>query len=376
MNLVAPFGFFGAGNIGDEGTLQGFARLVSNCGNGFHVWVASRNPAHTARVEPSFKYYEARGRDPRRVWARFRSAAYVIVGGTPIMDVLGKWPLSELAPLISAAHKQQKPVIFVGSGIESLQREESRRVIAEAFAPIVRLWTVRSERDKQRLVEYGVADDRVIVAADLAWTLETVQDEFGKKLLTQLGVNLDRYVVGVNLTSERFVIDREPRLFEKVGQFLDALVEKYDAQILFFANEVREDDSFDKAAGHKVLACMKHRQSALAVPNDYRTPQQTLSLIGFCNLTVGMRYHFCLFSAMQGVPFIALKRSDKIDDLCWDMKWPYASFLPHLNVSSLLEMASDIELNKPRISDCLAEQRELMRKRALKNSVALDALMA
>ena len=44
MNLIAPFGFYGWGNIGDESTLQGFARLVSHAHPAMRVWVASRNP--------------------------------------------------------------------------------------------------------------------------------------------------------------------------------------------------------------------------------------------------------------------------------------------------------------------------------------------
>jgi polysaccharide pyruvyl transferase WcaK-like protein len=143
LNLFAPFGFFGAGNIGDESTLQGFARLLDSYGNGFRVWVASRNPAHTNKVEPKFNYFKFRGRDPRRRWARFRAQAQVIIGGTPIMDVLGKWPLSELTPLIDAARQEEEPVVFIGSGIEDLKSEESRHLVARTIAPAVRHWTVR-----------------------------------------------------------------------------------------------------------------------------------------------------------------------------------------------------------------------------------------
>jgi polysaccharide pyruvyl transferase WcaK-like protein len=374
MNLIAPFGFFGAGNIGDESTLQGFARLVCHRGNGLHVWVASRDPRHTALVEPSFKYFSSRKGGLRRWWAQSRSSAEVIVGGTPIMDVLGKWPLSELIPLVSAAHDRQRPVVFVGSGIESLRTEASRRVISETLAPIVRCWTVRSKRDKDRLVEYGVAADRVTVAADLAWMLEAAPGDFGQRALTKLGLNLGDYLVGVNLTNERFVNDEAPRLFEKVAEFLDELVERRDARVLFFSNEVREGDTFDKAAGKKALALMKHQDRAVLIPNDYRTPQQTLSLIDCCDLTVSMRYHFCLFSALQGVPFIALKRSDKVDDLCWDMNWPYAVSVGDFSFTELLGMSSDIECKRKPLTESLQEQVQSMRKRALRNSVALDTL--
>jgi len=374
MDLIAPFGFFGAGNIGDESTLQGFARLLSGYGNGTRVWVASRNPSHTAYVEPSFKYYKAHGLDPRRWLAQLRSPASVIVGGTPIMDVLGAWPLSELTPLVLAAHHQERPIVFIGVGVERLQREESRSIVAEVLAPAIRHWTVRSERDKSRLAEYGVAPESVTVAADLAWTLEAVALDFGKSYLTQLGLNGSHPFVGVNVNNERFVLEREPELFEKMAKFLDALVEQHDFQILFFCNEVREDQSFDKVASLKVLACMKYPDRAFLIPNKYWTPQQMLSLIGCCRATIGMRYHFCLFSVLQGVPFLALKRSDKVDDLCWDMNWPYGVTLKDLSVPMLLDMFSDIERNRRPVIEQLQQRLAVIRQRSLANSAALDVL--
>jgi polysaccharide pyruvyl transferase WcaK-like protein len=374
MKLNAPFGFFGAGNIGDESTLQGFAKLISHYGNGFDVWVASRNPAHTKKAEPAFRYYKAQGRDPWRRWARFRSSAEVIVGGTPIMDNLGKWPLNELTPLVRAAQQQGKPIVFVGSGVEELKREESRGIVAEMIAPVVRHWTVRSDRDKQRLVRYGIAGERVTVAGDLAWTLEAVSDHFGRKLLGQLGVNPNDQLVGVNLNGESFVLDQEPELFSKMAKFLDALVEERNSRVLFFANEVREGDGYDKAAAIRTIAFMKHQRSAYLIPNVYRSPQQTLSLIDCCDLTVSMRYHFCLFSALQGVPFIALKRSDKVDDLCWDLNWPYGVFPTDLDPGVLLDMGLGIEQDRAAVADRLQQQVKSMRQRTLENSVALDAL--
>ena len=58
MRLVAPFGFYGSGNIGDEATLLGFGRLIERFGGGIGVDVASSDPAHTKRVEPGFRYYQ------------------------------------------------------------------------------------------------------------------------------------------------------------------------------------------------------------------------------------------------------------------------------------------------------------------------------
>ncbi len=374
MKLAVPFGFYGAGNIGDESTLQGFARLVSRDHDGMRVWVASRNPSHTARVEPSFKYYKSVGRDPRKWWAQYRSDAYVFAGGTPIMDILGSWPLSEVVPLISAAHSQGKPIAFVGVGTERLQSESSRRTVSEVLAPKVARWSVRSERDKERLTDYGVRPQSVTVAADMAWLLDPVTIDFGKQHLKRLGLGENEPYVGVNVNNESFMLKQEPRLFEKLGRCLDEMIVRYGVRVLFLCNEVREDDMFDMAASLRIRASMRHKESSVLVPNEYFTPQQMLSLIACCRATVSTRYHFCLFSALQKVPFLALKRSDKVADLCWDLQWQYGASLSDINVADLSDAFSEIEGRRAELVVQLGNRVQCMRERALRNNIALEVL--
>jgi polysaccharide pyruvyl transferase WcaK-like protein len=374
MNLVVPFGFYGWGNIGDESTLQGFARLAQRFDPKLRVWVASRNVSHTARIQPSFKYYKAVGTDPMRWWGRWRSDAAAFVGGTPIMDVLGEWPLSEVAPLVSAAYSEGKPIAFVGVGTERLQNESSRRTVAEVLAPKVVHWSVRSERDKKRLTDCGVRPESITAAADMAWLLDPVTTDFGKQYLRRLGLALNEPYVGVNVNSESFMLDQEPRLFEKLGLCLDELVVRYGVRVLFLCNEVREDDMFDRAASLKIQASMTHKERTFLVPNEYLTPQQMQSLIGCCQATLSTRYHFCLFSALQQVPFLALERSDKVADLCWDMRWPYRASLCKLKLSLAGELLADVEKKNAELTAQLAESVGFMRQRAWKNEAALAAL--
>ena len=374
MRLVAPFGFYGWGNIGDEATLQGFGRLLARYDPRASASFASRDRRHTARVEPSFRYFEASRSSVRRWLANRRAHGAVFVGGTPIMDVLGRWPLSEVVPLVAARAARGTPVAFVGVGTERLQDEESRRVIADELAPRVCHWSVRSEYDRERLLSYGVAADRLTVAADLAWTLERSPEEAIDRRPQCLRAAPDDVLIGVNVTNERFVAERAPRLFATLAEFLDRLVEKLGARIVFFCNEIREDESFDKAASQLVIGHMRHPERAAILPNEYRTPQQMMALLGACRLAVGMRYHFCVFAAIQGVPFLAIKRSDKVEDLCRDLNWRHGAGLHEIDALHLETMGTDLLTDGEGASRAMLQGVESMRARVWRNSVALDVL--
>ncbi len=374
MRIVAPFGFYGWGNIGDEATLNGFARLLAVTGVRAQVWIGSRNPAHTARAEPAFRYFDVSRRDPRRWWAKLRASVHAVVGGTPIQDILGDWPLRDLAPLVRAIDRWKVPFVFVGVGIEDLQRDESRRLVVGEIAPRVRQWSVRCDRDRQRLEQWGVAPEAIAVAADMAWLIEPVTTDFGRARLHNLGLGLDRPLIGVNLVNENSCFDRNPRMTEALAKALDQLVEQLDATVIFLANEVRDDVSFDRAAATKVLARMKSTARTVLAPSDYFAPREMMSIVANCALTMSMRYHFCMFSALQEVPFIAIERSTKMSDLCWDLNWR-ASVLPQeLDASEIVSHGKRLIENGSAMHGHLSQSVRRMKGRALRNVAALTAM--
>lgn len=374
MHIVVPFGFYGAGNIGDEATLQGFARLLAEQPTHPRVSVSSRNPVHTARAEPAFGYFHCKQRDPRRWLAKLGASAHAMVGGTPIMDVLGDWPFSELVPLVRSIDRWKVPLSFIGIGTETLRRQESRRLVAEEIAPRTRHWSVRCDRDRQRLLEYGVAPDAVTVAADMAWLIEAAPIGDGRERLKKWGADVDRPLIGVNLVNENRLLDEHPQLVTELARALDELAVKMDAQVLFLSNEIREDDTFDRAAAAKVMAQMQRSDQALLMPNEYLAPQEMMSIIGCCSLTMSMRYHFCLFSALQGVPFIAIERTGKISDLCWDLNWTARVVPPEFSAADLVEHGKELLQIRPALQERLQQNVEMMRQRARRNAVAVDVL--
>jgi polysaccharide pyruvyl transferase WcaK-like protein len=374
MTIVAPFGFYGWGNIGDESTLQGFARLVARRRPVPTAWVASRNPLHTRRVEPTFRYYRADRPGLRRRWALHRATATVFPGGTPIMDGLGSWPLDEVSSLIAAAHERATPIVFVGTGTERLERPESRRILAGEIANKVTFWTVRSERDQERLEAGGVPRDRITVAADLAWLLDPVTTDFGRRVLHALQVGADERLIGVNVNSEAAMLRREPQLVQTLAALLDGLVEASGGRIVFLCSEIREDDQFDRATSQRVVALMRRPDRTIMVPNRYWAPQELLSLVACCQLMISTRYHVCLFSALQRVPFLALQRSDKVRDICSDIGWPFGVPLGELHVPTLLDCAVSIGEGRATLQRRLGDAALQQRERSLKNQVALDVL--
>jgi polysaccharide pyruvyl transferase WcaK-like protein len=205
--------------------------------------------------------------------------------------------------------------------------------------------------------------------------LEPVSTDWGKRQLGNWGVADDSWVIGVNLMNEKPVLDRHPEFLNTVAAFLDILVERHNAVVLFLANDIHKCDGFDQSAARCTLGAMRHRERGVLAPAQYWTPQQMMSIIGNCHATISMRYHFCLFSALQSIPFIALKRSDKVRDLCWDLRWRYAAELNGLCVAGLADLFDALDAQRASAVAQVAAAIPGLRQRASANEAALDAIV-
>jgi polysaccharide pyruvyl transferase WcaK-like protein len=219
-----------------------------------------------------------------------------------------------------------------------------------------------------------VSPNTITIAADMAWLIEPPSESFGRDRLRQWCVDDGQPIIGVNLVNETGLFNKHPRFVPEVARALDQISIEMNARILFLANEVRGDTCFDSAAASQVANQMKNKNAVFVAPAQYLSPQQMMSIITCCDLTVSMRYHFCLFSALQGVPFVAIERSDKVADLCWDMNWS-ASIVPSMLEShELIEHLRGLRQNAPALRNRLQQCVQRMRKRAHQNVEALNTL--
>jgi polysaccharide pyruvyl transferase WcaK-like protein len=94
----------------------------------------------------------------------------------------------------------------------------------------------------------------------------------------------------------------------------DFIVDRLNADIVFVPME-----KSDIQHSHAVVAQMERSQRAEILRRNY-SPQQILSLMGRFEFSVGMRLHFLIFSALQGVPFLALPYASKITGFIQDLE--------------------------------------------------------
>lgn len=371
--VLSPFIIAAVGNIGDEAILKGFATLAHPYLNNYKFYLSAHDLAQARKVAASLNYYK------NGIWdiglrLRVPSAKCgLIIGDTPISDVLYPWPLNQLSNWIRIL--RNRPIGFIGIGTEPLTNPKSLAIVRNQIAPLVKIWTTRNLKDKQRLENYGVASENIVVAADMAWLNQPVDQSYGQEKLKSLGIDLSCPLVGINVTNESFIVEQSPRFFDILAEFADRLIAKHNLAVAFFANDVREVDYVDKMASFKIIKRMKERKNVYVIPNQYYTPQEMLSLISNCHLTVASRYHFCLFSALQSIPFIAIKRQEKLADLCVDLDWQFSSNLIEMETNKLAEMYSQIDSNYQQWTGHLSNYQKIMSQRAIKNGIVLEILL-
>src|SRR5690606_5781366 len=93
------------------------------------------------------------------------------------------------------------------------------------------------------------------------------------------------------------------------------VIDRYGADVVFVPMERRH---MDLQQSHAVVSRMQHADHARVLRGNY-TPQDIMALLGRCTIAVGMRLHFLIFAALQGVPFIALPYASTVTGLIEDL---------------------------------------------------------
>lgn len=225
---------------------------------------------------------------------------FILGGGGILYDEDAETYLRE----VTLANELNIPVVIYAISAGPLKNPGVRIAVAEALDQVAVL-TVRDKQGYRLLEDLGIKK-QIQLTADPALLIEP--ESLPIETLIHEGVDFDRPLVGFSV--------REPgpaaphisptHYYRLLANAADFIVDRLNADIVFVPME-----NVDIQHSHAVVANMECSQRAEILRRDY-TSQQILSLIGRFEFSVGMRLHFLIFSALQGVPFVALPYASKV----------------------------------------------------------------
>jgi polysaccharide pyruvyl transferase WcaK-like protein len=127
------------------------------------------------------------------------------------------------------------------------------------------------------------------------------------------------------------------------------------------------EGKYDVPASNDVLSHMKHADKTFMLGSDF-SPNQFLNFIRHADLTVGLRLHALIFSALSNVPHLGFSYDKKVESfLIRSGMWDYSFRLGEIDESKLLENALYLLDHKELAQQSMKPNVDQLRREAMRN---------
>jgi len=300
---VGICGSYGGMNLGDEAILHGMLSELRRSVPA-EVTVFSRNPEDTLARHGVARALRTRDMPRDELRPEVERLDLLIVGGGGILfDAEAHLYLREAQIAIDAG----VPVLVYAVSVGPLTKREPRDLVAQTLARAT-IVTVRDRPSRHLLEEIGVRRP-IEVVADPALLVQP--GEAPENLLEGEGVRPAARLIGISVREPGVAA---PDLDETdyhglLADAADFMISRYDATLIFLPLEQRV---LDVQQSHAVIARMAYAPRAHVLKQNY-TVTEMLGIVKRLDFSVAMRLHVLIFSALRGVPFVALPYAGKVE---------------------------------------------------------------
>jgi polysaccharide pyruvyl transferase CsaB len=227
---------------------------------------------------------------------------FILGGGGILYEADAKTYLRE----VEIAHELGVPVMVYAVSAGPLRSQASQKDVRKGLSR-AQVITVR-ERGAKRILEEAGVPCEIIVTADPALLLEP--RPLPGDALVKEHMDSNGRTVGVSVREPGPAApDIDIHFYHSlVANAADYIIDRFGATVVFVPMERGEHDL---QHAHAVISKMLRPQSCSVLQGEY-SAGQLVSLMGHFDFAVGMRLHFLIFAALQGVPFVGLPYSTKV----------------------------------------------------------------
>lgn len=325
LRRVGILGSYGGLNLGDEAILHAMVEPFRDLP--VEITVLSRNPEDTLKRHDVDRAVPVRELTREEAREEIRRLDLLILGGGGILYDGG---VHNYLRIVTLAHELDVATMVYAISAGPLEDRATQKAVRGALerAAIV---TVRDRHARALLEEIGVKRE-IIVTADPALLLEA--EPLPDGALEREGLDVENKLVGVSVREPGPAapdIDVE-HYHDLLANAADFMIDRLNARIVFVPMERNREDL---QHSHAVVARMQHAACATIVEGEY-SAGQLRSLIGNFEFAVGMRLHFLIIAALEGVPFIPLPYATKVKGFIEDLGIHGVQPLQRLSAGPLL----------------------------------------
>jgi polysaccharide pyruvyl transferase CsaB len=358
-------GSYGGLNLGDEAILESIVRPLRDELGG-QVTVFSRDVKDTVKRH-GVEAVPVRTMTKDESRELIKSLDLLIFGGGGILyDEDAQIYLREA----NLAHEAKVPVMGYGLSVGPLIKPHNRQAVRESLNAFAAL-TVR-DRYAQRLLQDLGVEIPVRVTADPALLLEPApfpEEQWHKEGLQQAKRLVAFSVREPGPAAPDLDIEHYHAL---VANAADFCVDRLDADVAFVP---MERSRVDTQHSHAVVGKMQHATRATVLKGEY-TSGQLLALFSRFEFAIGMRLHFLIFAARQGVPFVSLPYASKVEGFIEELDMPSPPALNSISEGTLLAHIDRSWDYRAALRQRMAERLPNLQARSKENHEIVAGLLA
>ena len=359
MKIVLS-GFYGLGNTGDEAILKSIVDNLRHELDNPDITVFSLSPERTSAEHNVKSVYRGWRHQNKEKVKALREADLLISGGGGLLQdtyptkfLFG--PLPYYLLIVFLAKLCGTKVMFFSQGIGPVTSTWGQ-ILMKVFANMADFVTVRDQYSKDYLHKLGVTRPETVVTADIVFAFRPDEEDRAYQSLPLKG---DEKIVAVTVRPWF----EHPEYMDKLAWVLDRLIEQRGITPIF----VPMEGKYDVPASNEVLGKMQHADKTHILGSDF-SPNEFLNFIRHADLTMGLRLHALIYSALSNVPHLGLSYDKKVESfLKRSGMWQYSFPLGEIDQEKMLENALTLLDNKEQAQAIIEPNVAELRREAMRN---------
>ena len=312
-------GYYGFGNTGDEAILTAMIAHLRELRPDLRITATSATPEVTAAV---LNIDTVLWSDTYAMLNAVQAADLVVIGGGGIFhDYWGfnpaafltdsQWGINFYAAPAAMAMLFDKPVMLYAVGVGPLFSNHAKQFTKFA-CDVAATITVRDVRSKTILESLGVHPERITTTVDPAFGLPLEKNPGDIDCLS--GLKLERPLIAVALRPWNVGVD--PHFWEQeAAAGLDLFLDRHPGSVWFVPfQRLKTLPEDDLLIAQRVQGPMRHKDRTMILVDEL-SPQELVTVLGECDLVVGMRLHSMVLGMLSRTPVLALSYDEKLDQL-------------------------------------------------------------